>query len=252
MDVIESLLPIKAEKVTLKSSDGVTLGGYYAKAPGAKRLVIIVHGLRRNHLAMANRWDSVFPGLASLFFLDLRGHGLSSRRALVTFGDREALDVKAAVERYRGEYQSIILWGHSMGAAASLKYAGNGGKPEGLILEAMYHSIDDAIDVRAKLWHTPPKTAPVMKFIFRRIMGIHFDGLTMPPILAGLKEMPVLVVQSREDEKVPMASYERLAQALGPKGRTLVFDHGNHDSIFRANREAYSKAVREFVEGIPG
>jgi hypothetical protein len=251
VDVIESLLPFKTELVELKTSDGVTLRGHYAKAPGAKKIVIIIHGLRRNHLSMLGRWDSVYPHLASIFFLDLRGHGLSSRRALITFGDNEALDVKAAVERFRGEYQSVILWGTSMGAAAALKYAGNGGRPDGLILEAMYHSFDDAIDVRANLWHTPKYPAlPIIKFLFRRVMRIDFEGLTMAPILARLKDTPVLVVQSREDEKVPMASFNHLAEALGPKGKAIVFDHGNHDSIYRSNREAYAKAVGEFIGSI--
>ncbi|MDH4184414.1 MAG: lysophospholipase [Nitrospinota bacterium] len=251
MDILDSLLPIRAKAVTLRADDGVELAGFHAHAEGSKRLVIVVHGLRRSHLAMVGRWEAVFPDLASVFFLDLRGHGLSSRRSLVTFGDREARDIKAAMDHFKNEYETIILWGHSMGAAASLKYAGNGGKPSALILEGMYHSFDDAIDVRANLWHTPKYPAvPLIKFIFRHLMRIDFNGLTMPPILKRLTDMPILLVQSREDEKVPMTSFEELRRALGPRGKAIVFEQGNHDSIYRTNREAYIRAVREFIENI--
>jgi len=253
VDLIKTLLPPGAQVITLTTDDGVKLAGYYSKADGSKCLTIIIHGLGRSHLAMADRWNAVYPELGSVLFLDLRGHGRSSRRALVTFGDNEALDVKAAVDRFRSEYDSIVLWGTSMGAAASLRYAGAGGKPDALILEAMYHSFDDAIDTRADLWHAPRRTmVPLVKFLFRHIFRIDFDGLCMPRILEKLNGMPTLLVQSREDEKVPMGSFEKLKAALGPKGQVVLFDQGAHDSIYRTNREEYMKVVREFIGSMGG
>jgi len=181
VDLIKTLLPRQVQVIRLTTDDGVELAGYYARAAGSRRLTIIVHGLGRSHLAMADRWSAVYPDLGSVLFLDLRGHGRSSRRALVTFGDSEELDVKAAVDRFRAEYQTIVIWGHSMGAAAALKYAGSGGKVEGLILEGMYHSFDDAIDTRAELWRAPKVAViPMVRFFFRHVMRIDFDKLVMP------------------------------------------------------------------------
>jgi len=266
LDLIKTLLPPGAQVVSLTTNDGVKLAGYYIKAnyteadgsgadgsgaSGTKRLTIIIHGLGRSFLSMADRWNAVYPHLGSVLFLDLRGHGRSSRRALITFGDNEALDVKAAVDRFRDEYNTIVLWGHSMGAAASLKYTGGGGKPDGLILEAMYHSFDDAIDTRANIWRAPKTTVvPLVKFLFRHVMRIDFEGLCMPRILEKINGVPTLLVQSREDEKVPMASFEKLKAALGDKGRSVVFDQGDHDSIFRTNREEYIKLAGEFIGSI--
>ena len=251
MDVIKSLFPRQLEKIPLFTQDGVDLNGYYAKAEGAKRLFIIIHGLGRSHLATVGRWEAVYPHLGSVLFLDLRGHGLSTRRALITFGDKEALDVRAAVDRFKGEYESIVLWGHSMGAAASLKYAGDGGKPSALILEGMYSSFNNAINVRANLWHIPWKPAvSFVKFFFRYIVQVDFEGLDMPHILRRITDVPILLVHSKEDEKVPMASYEKLKAELGGKSRTLLFEYGNHDSIYRTNREEYIKTVEEFIGSV--
>lgn len=107
----------------LYTSDGVRLEARQWLADGERRAtVVLVHGFAAGMaegrvVALADALhDSGFDVLA----YDSRGHGASDGEA--TLGDRERLDVAAAVGAVR-DRGPIVLVGASMGAIAALRFA---------------------------------------------------------------------------------------------------------------------------------
>ncbi|MFG2000806.1 alpha/beta hydrolase [Spirillospora sp. NPDC048911] len=111
------------EPITLFTSDGVRIdAGHF---PGGSGLCfVLAHGFtctwRQPEL---RRIAHVLNRRGGVIGLDFRGHGRSAGRS--TVGDREVLDIEAAVAaaRRRG-YERVVVAGFSMGGAVAIRHAG--------------------------------------------------------------------------------------------------------------------------------
>lgn len=114
-----------AENVSLRTSDGLTLRGWFI--PGsADKAAVLVHGRNTNRLASDHtlrvaRWlrDAGY----SLLLFDLRGHGESDGERF-SLGQHERKDVAAAVDHLTARgfpAGRIVLVGESMGAGVAIQ-----------------------------------------------------------------------------------------------------------------------------------
>ncbi|NJE09839.1 alpha/beta hydrolase [Thermococcus sp. MAR1] len=114
------------EDVEFTTEDGLKLSGWWIDN-GSNKTVIPLHGYTRS------RWDEVYMKDTIEFLLkegynvlvfDFRAHGKSEGK-YTTVGDRELLDVKAAVAWLRRNHperaQGIGLVGFSMGAIVTIR-----------------------------------------------------------------------------------------------------------------------------------
>ncbi|GAC1595107.1 MAG: alpha/beta fold hydrolase [Acidimicrobiales bacterium] len=123
-----------AERVSLKTSDGVSLTGWWLPGPhGAATAIVLAHGVMHHArnpkvLAFAERLCEEAPVLV----LDLRGHGRSGGRS--TLGTEEPLDVEAGVrEAARRSGLPVVSIGISLGGASVLLQAGREGGVAGVV-----------------------------------------------------------------------------------------------------------------------
>ncbi|MHB8671282.1 MAG: alpha/beta fold hydrolase [Acidimicrobiales bacterium] len=111
------------ERITLRTTDGVTLGGArLAGPPGACLTVVLVHGLL--HWSRTPRVHAFAHELArrvNVVVPELRGHGTSE--GVCTLGRDEPLDVAAAVAAAPAG-SPVVTVGMSLGGAAALLHAG--------------------------------------------------------------------------------------------------------------------------------
>lgn len=127
------------EPVELKTSDGVSVSGYFVKGGGGKApAVVLLHMLG----GAKEDWDGILrdcllPGTTfSYLAIDLRGHGESTRKdgesiSAASFGEGDfrdmTRDVKAAVDYLRRrddvDGDSIAVVGASIGANVAINYA---------------------------------------------------------------------------------------------------------------------------------
>ena len=89
---------------------------------------------------------------------------------------------------------------------------------------------------------------PLTLGYYRLISGVDLDAMDMCVNLKAIQHIPTLVVHSKEDEKVPMESYECLKNSINPKiSETLLFINGVHDSIYETNAKQYREKVGRFI-----
>lgn len=113
---------MSAEPLTLYAIDGVRIDAGYTAGTGELCLVL-VHGFTGNwRQPTTRRIAGRLSEVAGVIAIDLRGHGRSG--GLSTVGDREVLDVDAAVRHARHlGYERVALVGFSMGGMISIRHA---------------------------------------------------------------------------------------------------------------------------------
>lgn len=113
---------MSVQPLTLYAMDGVRIDAGYTAGTGDLCLVL-VHGFTGNwRQPTTRRIARRLNQVGGVIAIDLRGHGRSG--GLSTVGDREVLDVDAAVRHARHlGYERVALVGFSMGGMISIRHA---------------------------------------------------------------------------------------------------------------------------------
>ena len=131
------------EEVSLPTTEGHTLRGWWIEPPEPKVIAVMSHGYMMNRCELVPlAVHLVKQGVASLT-IDLRAHGRSGG-STCGFGIREKEDIRAAVAwaRERLPGKPVILIGSSMGAAASAFVAAEDPQAvQGLVLDSAYSTL---------------------------------------------------------------------------------------------------------------
>ena len=110
------------------TADGVRLSGTHLTDPEKPQVTALVHAhgfTHRTSYSATKRVLTAFAEHVDVVAFDLRGHGRSGGRN--TVGDREVLDVDAAVAWARAAgYARVATVGFSLGAAVALRQAALG------------------------------------------------------------------------------------------------------------------------------
>ncbi|MEU5756943.1 alpha/beta fold hydrolase [Streptomyces sp. NPDC047829] len=232
----------------LRASDGVPIDAVYASGaagPDAPDLVFVVaHGFTgdadRPHVRRIARALAHHGAVVTFSF---RGHGASGGRS--TVGDREVLDLAAAVAWARGfGHARVVTVGFSMGGSVVLRHAALSGDDGG-------PGPDAVVSVSAPARWYYRGTAPMRRLhwlVMRptgRLVGryglrtrIHhrdWDPVPLSPVEAAgrIAPTPLLVVHGDRDGYFPLDHPRMLAEAAGDHGELWVepgMGHAEHAS----------------------
>jgi alpha-beta hydrolase superfamily lysophospholipase len=233
--------PEGAEAVSFATTDGVDLGGWWIPAAGERGVIVLVHGLSRSREEMADRAAAIREDGFSTLLVDLRNHG-SSADAYTTLGVYESRDVQRAAEyaRSRRPEGPLVIWGVSMGAAASL-LAARSAAPDAVIAESAFDSFENTVAHHLRQAFGLPA--------FR--MGFAVSDGDVEAAVAALGELPILFVAGEEDWRMPPAIAVRLLEAsASPLSRLHVVAGAGHGRAWQTDPAGYLAAVRAFLAGM--
>jgi fermentation-respiration switch protein FrsA (DUF1100 family) len=218
------------EPVTLTTSDGVMLSGWFIPAENARGVVLYFHGNAGN---ISHRLDSIelFHRLGlTVFIIDYRGYGQSQGRPTE---QGTYLDAEAAwhylVEEQQISPEQIVLFGRSLGGAVAVWLAQQH-TPGMLILESTFTSVPD---VAAK--HYP--FLPV-----RWLSHFQYNSLQRLPTI----KCPILVIHSPDDEIVPYDHGQQLF-AAAPEPKYFLKLTGGHNQGFLITGQTYQTGLANFI-----
>jgi hypothetical protein len=142
------------EDVTLRTSDGLTLRGWWFAAPAPRaRAVVLVHGKDQDRIDSSFTTGRIARSLIargySALLFDLRGHG-ESEGARWGLGKGEALDVAAAVdlaaEKAGVPRSRVAVIAESMGAGSAAMALAKVPDVGPMVLDSVYTSAETVID----------------------------------------------------------------------------------------------------------
>lgn len=251
-------LDLRPERVTLLSADGLELAAHWVHVRDPAAVVIFVSGTHGpsvtaffGHAAMLAE-----SGYASLL-VELRARG-ASQGERIGLGYDEVLDVRAAVAHVqtRAAYVGvpIVAYGLSLGGATALNAAGVTPAIDGVVSLSAFSSWSDVFVDNMGL---PEPIATLQRAFVELYLGITygFDRRELTPRrqIANLGSRPALLVHSRGDTQVPVASFERLAARAPAQVETWLRDGDAHlvvaDGQFMEpwEDEAYAAVVLGFL-----
>lgn len=218
------------EPVTLTTSDGIRIKGWFVPASQAKGTLLFFHGNAGN---ISHRLDSlaIFHRLGlSTLIIDYRGYGESEGRITEqgTYLDAEAA-WRYLTETKGTDPKEIVIFGRSLGGAVAANLVIRT-SPAGLILESVFSSVPD---MAAQLY-------PV--FPVRLLARYEYD------VKKAVQRItcPVLVIHSRDDEIIPFANGVKVYEsAVEPK--TFLEIRGSHNEGFLVSGAAYLQGLERFI-----
>lgn len=220
----------KAERLRLRADDGVSLHAVRLRGPeDCRATVVVAHGFANWHRhPPLHRFVNQLKAYTDVIVVDLRGHGLS--RGVSALGASEWRDIAAAV-REVDDADALILLGMSMGAGATVVYAGLAGRDEemrradaviaisgparwGRVLE-----LNDGLATRAVL----------------RLMRVRISNRSREPrvdpvtLVEHIAPAPVIAVHDQADWYFGPEHPQALVRAAGPNAQ-LWWRSGGHAS----------------------
>ncbi|MEU0070653.1 alpha/beta fold hydrolase [Streptomyces sp. NPDC006332] len=277
----------------LHAADGVTIDSVYdpgdavydaSASPSGGPVFVIAHGFTgdvdRPHVRRVAR---AFARHGAVVTFSFRGHGASGGRS--TVGDREVLDLAAAVEWARSlGHPRVITVGFSMGGSVALRHAalyGPNPPKEGPVREgrvdaargraaeaASYAATDAVVSVSAPArWYyrgtapmrrlhwlvSRPEGRLVGRYGFRtRIHHLGWDPVPLSPVEAvpRIAPTPLLIVHGEQDGYFPVDHPRMLAHAAGDHGELWLepgMGHAEH-----AATEALLARIGDWAVGRAG
>src|SRR5690606_16177224 len=182
---------------------------------------------------------------------DFRAHGASDGRT-TTYGIRERLDVRAAVDWLKREHPAasrvIVGLGSSQGAMALALAAAEDPRIDAVILDSPFVSPRELVHEHAE---AVPAIGPLVGDWLLALAslqtGTNFFSASAERAVASLGDRPVLVIHGEDDFLMPPSHAQRLHDAAtGP--REIWFGPGMHSNIMTADPSAYRQRVFGFLE----
>lgn len=219
------------EDVTLETSDGLKLHGWYVPAAQARGVVLFLHGNAGN---ISHRLDSIAIfrelGLDTLI-IDYRGYGQSQGKPSE---QGTYLDAEAAwhylVSNREVAADRIIVFGRSLGGAVAAWLA-NQYRPAALIIESSFSS---ALDMARKLYPFMP-----VRLITRLDYPVK--------LYVSRLHCPLLVIHSRDDEIIPFTMAEAIYNSAA-EPKSLLEIWGDHNNGFLLSGDRYLSGLNEFIQ----
>jgi uncharacterized protein len=220
------------EDVSLRTSDGLTLRGWFFPVRG-DRAAILIHGRHANRAEFEGRFEHIADFLIadgfSVLLFDLRGHGDSDGQRF-SLGQFERLDVASAIDyvatRGFAENRTALL-GISLGAGTAIQELLLHPKVGALISDSSY--ADAYTVVQEKLEQdagVPGWFTPGVFLITRMVFGIDGDQVRPAEIVRAHPERPILFIHCDTDPLIPVHHAQDLRAASGNPASTLWIARG--------------------------
>ncbi|WP_420954363.1 alpha/beta hydrolase [Bacillus haynesii] len=242
------------EEITLSSSYGYNIKGYYVHPHKTKNTVVICHGVTMN-LLNSIKYMNLFLDLGwNAVIYDHRRHGTSGGKT-TSYGYYEKNDLKTVVNWLRekhGEHALIGIHGESMGAVTTLLYAGmDDADADFYVADCPFATFEDQLIYRLKEdFHLPGAfILPLASLFLRWRDGYRIRDVSPLSVVRKIKK-PVLFIHSKHDDYIPAESSEMLYEKKPGKKRLYIAEKGAHAMSYTQNRNSYKNTVRDFLQEI--
>ncbi len=171
----------------------------------------------------------------NVFFAEYRGYGASTGMPALV---KMLADVPLMIRALGLPEKKLILFGRSVGSIYALHALGHFPNVGGLVVES---GVADPLE--RILHRVEPAELGVMRKDLEAEVRARLNHRQLLESFRG----PALFMHTRHDGLIDASHAERMhGWAAGPK-KLVIFENGDHNSIFFINDAAYMKELEEFV-----
>ena len=237
-----------------RTSDGLTLRGWYCPTPTKRRLIVLVHGMGGSRDEMARIGHDLHAEGYDVLLFDLRGHGLSDSSLPSYMGGRrsEPADLRAVLAwaNRRGYSSDRVGWlGYSMGASTLLMEAAQNGNIRVAVLDSPFGNLPELLKTQlTQHSHLPSWFNPGILMAARLAYGVRTDNLV--PLRSALQwgRRPMLLFHGEDDSIVPVSQARQIASMIGPTCQAVILPGVEHVGAYNRAPGRYIAAVDGFFD----
>ncbi len=236
--------------------DQIQLRGWLIPAEGDKKdgIVIFAHGYRNNRseakAALPTAQVLRDSGIASLLF-DFRNSGESDGTA-TSVGQFEKSDLLSAIAYAKSlGYQKIGVVGYSMGAATSILAVSESKDVMAVVADSPFADLRTYLEENLPVWSKLPDFpfTPLVMWEVPLLTGMDIDQVRPIESIKKLKDVPVLLIHTKDDNKIPASNSERLKREAGSDLTELWITPGSkHVGSYQEVPDEYLQRVSQFFQ----
>lgn len=235
-DGVPALAPLDVRETVEVARKGAVVRAWVFEPTGpARGTVLMLHGIRDNKLNLVSGARGHTARGYCAVAVDSRGHGESSGRYL-TYGVEESLDLVAAVdelERRKLLVKPLAVVGASYGAVTALLYAAIDSRVDKVVALAPFASLRVVVPAYLKwVFGWPARWIPsavVNELIDGAARQAGFDAdQACPRCVAPRIRASVLLIHSRDDERIPWQQSVEIRNALKSPTKLMLVDGVKH------------------------
>lgn len=240
------------QEITISSPYGYDLKAILVEPFDTKKYVIISHGVTENKTSSIKYMNLFLERGFNGIIYDHRRHGESGGKN-TSFGYYEKFDLKQIVDWLKQEKGKDILLGihgESMGAATMILYAG--GIEDGAdfyIADCPFSDFKELLDYVIKQEIKLPGKIfiPIANLFLRARARYSIKDISPISVIDKIKS-PMLFIHSKKDDFIlPEMTQKLFDKKKGPK-KLFFAVNGTHAQSYNENKEAYEKAVDDFLK----
>lgn len=232
-----------------RTSDGLTLRGWYLPTEHRRQLLVLVHGMWSSWLEMAGLGRDLHIRGFDILLFDLRGHGESDPSRLY-LGRRERTDIRAVMEwaKMQGFSHDRIGWlGYSMGGSTILMEGARNPEIQVAVFDSPYGDLPRLLENQLSQHSGLPRWFnPGILLAARWVFGVRTDDLIPIRFARAWGERPALLIHGESDTIVPVGQARELASTLGTSCLMLTLPGVDHVQAYGTDPEGYTRTVSSF------
>ena len=244
------------EKHEIANPHGIKLPAWWiaAKQP-SQRTLIVLHGWGANKSLMLPLAKPFYAHDFNILLIDAHNHGDAPKKGVSTmpkFADDLSATSAWVKKNKKQQSASLIVMGHSVGAAATLLCAARSAKekatsnPESsATIDSTHADLYIAVSSFAhprlvmqrqlsKLKRFPWLVNLIINYV-QWVIGYDLDEIaplnSIKVIQQYNPELPLLLIHGTEDQTIPIEDHESLCVHNYPKSHCLQIEEADHDSI---------------------
>ncbi len=241
------------EDVSFKTSDDLTVRGWFVDREGADRVIVLAPGRG------TNRWDILqdapvrylYEQGFDILLFDPRSTG-ESDGTRYGFGYFESEDIIHAVKFLKEEKGegAVGVWGGSAGASAAIIAALDSSEIDAVVADSPYANLKMAASSYGK-----KKEDKLIQVFFPFYMGVarftlNFDVYAKTNLLQRIKDLetPVFLIHGMEDRALEPSNSQLLYENAGGPRRLWLVEGAWHVGAHEIYPEKYQERVASFFE----
>lgn len=220
-------------------SGDIRLGCYHHAPHGDVRTIVYFHGNGEVVADCVEFFSEPFARLGlNSFFTEYRGYGMSTGMPALA-GMLE--DVPRMIRALGLPEQQLILFGRSVGSIYALHATRHFPNVAGLVIES---GVADPLE-RLLLRVAPEELGVTKKALQSEVEA----RMNHRELLEHFKR-PALFIHTRHDGLIDVSHAERMHRWAAVSKKLVIFERGDHNSIFAVNQKNYMNELREFAEAL--
>jgi fermentation-respiration switch protein FrsA (DUF1100 family) len=225
-----------ADPFWVETPDGNRLACHREQVDDDAPTVVLFHGNGEVVADYVPDFPSLLRGLGcNTVLAEYRGYGGSTGGpGLQTMLD----DVEAVLDAVDVPDSRLVIFGRSIGSLAAIRGVRLRPHAGALVIESGIFDAGERVNLRVTADELGVGADVLAELIARELDPI--------PALAAFAGR-TLIMHTRHDDLVEVSHAEKLFAAVSEPKKLLVFERGDHNSIFEANRAAYVVALETLI-----